>query len=76
MSEMTWHECPECGKKFFRKSKECPYCARKGKEKPKKKNQRKNPRLHSNSTFYYFEPTRESEGLNCRDDDRWDYGNI
>lgn len=34
ISGMTWHECPECGEKFYSKSDKCPYCAKKEREKP------------------------------------------
>lgn len=36
ISGMTWHVCPKCGEKFYRKSDECPYCDKKVDEKPPK----------------------------------------
>lgn len=62
ISGMSWHECPECGKMFYKNSDECPYCARKEME---KESEQKTEKVHTKNQSTVEHVSHKSKKILC-----------
>lgn len=61
---MAWHECPKCGKMFYKKSDECPYCSRKEEE---NKSERKTEKSYAKNQSSVEHKGHKSKKILCPD---------